>query len=174
MKLLPTPVLPNNRLLHVGCGTSDVGPKLAREASLSLHLTDIDSSPSAVRLMKHRHACLDNYTCQEADVLGLDFPVGSFDAVVDKGTLDALLCGSVDEARNMVTEMHRVLTKGGVYVQVTAEHPEARLELLTEYSGLLGRPKGERREPWSRYFFKELEELGEGTGSTYFMYVLVK
>ena len=164
-----------NRLLHVGCGTSDVGPKLAQEASLSLHLTDVDSSPSAVRLMKRRHAGLDNYTCQEANVLRLGFPPGRFDAVVDKGTLDAILCSSVEEARDMVSEMHRVLREGGVYVQVTAEDPEARLELLTECGAVPGGTReGERREPWSRHFFKELEELGEGAGSSYFMYVLVK
>lgn len=165
-----------NRLLHVGCGTSDMGPRLAQEASLPLHVTDIDNSPSAVRLMKQRHAGLENYTASEADVLNLNFPEGSFDAIVDKGTLDALLCRSVEEARETVAEMHRALVKGGAYVQVSAEDPEARLDLLTGCESPKGRGegKGGRREPWARYFFKELEELGEGAGSTYFMYVMIK
>ena len=162
------------RLLHVGCGTSDMGPKLAQEPSLSLQVTDADNSPSAVRIMKQRHGALENYETCEADVLSLNVPEGAFDAVVDKGTLDALLCGSVDDAREMVTEMQRVLSKGGAYVQVSAEDPEARLDLLTGCEGPKGRGKGGRREPWSRHFFKELEELGEGAGCTYFMYVMVK
>lgn len=151
-----------------------MGPKLAQEASLSLHVTDADNSPSAIRLMKQRHADLENYTASEADVLNLNFPEGSFDAIVDKGTLDALLCSSVEDAREMVTEMHRVLSKGGAYVQVSAEDPEARLDLLTGCDSPLKIGKGGRHEPWSRYFFKELEERGEGAGCTYFMYVMVK
>ncbi|CAM9663821.1 unnamed protein product [Pylaiella littoralis] len=164
------------RLLHVGCGTSEVGPKLAQEPDLSLHVTDADNSPSAVRLMKQRHAAVDNYTCRETDVLNLKFPDGSFDAVVDKGTLDALLCRSVKDARDMVTEMHRVLTPGGIYVQVTAEDPEARLELLlgSGSSSKRKEKKEEQQQPWARSLFKELGALGEGGESSYFMYVLVK
>lgn len=112
--------------------------------------------------MKQRHANLANYTASEADVLNLNTPEGTFDAIVDKGTLDALLCSSVEDARDMVTEMHRVLRNGGAYVQVSAEDPETRLDLLTGC------------EPWSRHFFKELQELEAGAGTTYFMYVLVK
>lgn len=153
-----------SRLLHVGCGTSEVGPKLATEPDLELHVTDADSSPSAVRIMKRRHASLNNYTCHQTDVLNLPFPEESFDAVVDKGTLDALLCRNVEDAQQMATEMHRVLTKGGVFVQITTEDPEARLELLTK-------PLIEQHEPWSRSLFKE---IGEGANATYFMYVLVK
>eukprot|EP00904_Undaria_pinnatifida_P007413 jgi/Undpi1/3801/HiC_scaffold_16.g07170.m1 len=153
-----------SRLLHVGCGTSEVGPKLATEPGLSIHVTDADSSPSAVRIMKRRHASLDNYMCHQTDVLNLPFPEDSFDAVVDKGTLDALLCRNMEDAQAMATEMHRVLTKGGVFVQITTEDPESRLELLT-------RPLIEQGEPWSRSLFKE---IGEGANATYFMYVLVK
>eukprot|EP00903_Cladosiphon_okamuranus_P013567 g12638.t1 len=169
-----------DRLLHVGCGTSDLGPKLAQEPSLLVDVMDADNSPSAIRIMEQRHANLENYGACEADVLNLDFPDGTFDAIVDKGTLDALLCSSVEAAREMVTEMHRVLRKGGAYVQVSAEDPEARLELLTGLKGRgnskgpMGRGEGGPREAWSRHFFKELEELGGGAGCTYFMYVMVK
>lgn len=151
-----------------------MGPKLAQEPSLSLHVTDADNSPSAVRIMEQRYGALENYTASEADVINLNLPAGTFDAVVDKGTLDALLCGSVDDAREMVTEMHRVLCTGGAYVQVSAEDPEARLDLLTGCESPKGRGERGRREPWSRHFFKELEELGEGAGCTYFMYVMIK
>lgn len=88
------------------------------EPNLKLHVTDADSSPSAVRLMKRRHSSLDNYTCHETDVLNLPFPEGSYDAVVDKGTLDALLCRSSEDALGMASEVHRVLRKGGVFLQV--------------------------------------------------------
>lgn len=51
-------------------------------------------------------------------MLNLSFSDGSFDAVVDKGTLDALLCRGVDNAQAMVVEMYRILSKGGVFLQV--------------------------------------------------------
>lgn len=106
-------------MLHVGCGTSEVGPKLASEPGLrGAHVTDADSSPSAVRIMKARHVGLDNYACHRADALNLPFAEGRFDAVVDKGTLDALLCRSVEGAQGMASEVHRVLAKGGVFLQV--------------------------------------------------------
>lgn len=105
-------------MLNVGCGTSDVGPKLASEPGLHAHVTDVDSSSSAVRIMKARHLGLDKYSCDMADALNLPFPDGTFDAVVDKGTLDSLLCHSVEDAETMATEVHRVLAKGGVFLQV--------------------------------------------------------
>lgn len=48
--------------------------------------------------------------------------------------------------------------------QITAEQPEARLDLLTKSS------EG-KHPPWSRSIFKE---IGEGAGSSYFMYILVR
>lgn len=96
-----------------------MGPKLAGEPGLDVHVTDADRSPTAVRIMKKRHAGVSNYSCYKADALNLPFPEGSFDAVVDKGTLDAILCRSVEDAHGMAAEVHRVLAKGGVFLQVT-------------------------------------------------------
>ena len=102
----------------MGCGTSEVGPKLASEPCLDAHITDTDASPSAVHIMKARHIGLDNYSVHRANVLSLPFGEGEFDAVVDKGTLDALLCRSAQDAQWMAAEVHRVLVKGGVFLQV--------------------------------------------------------
>lgn len=54
---------------------------------------------------------------------------GSFDAVVDKGTLDALLCGcgAADKAKALVSEAARVLRRGGAFLLVTFGAPERRL-----------------------------------------------
>lgn len=153
-----------------------MGPRLAQEPTLlpRLHVTDCDSSPSALKLMRHRHRALRKYACHEGNALNLDFLDDTFDAVVDKGTLDALLCRGTEHARSMVSEMHRVLRRGGVYVQISAEDPDARLELLVGGGGGsrgTEEAEGQRREPWTRSFFKE---LGDGSESSYFMYVLVK
>lgn len=57
----------------------------------------------------------------------------SFGCVLDKGTVDALLCGDDDEADSlaMLRECERVLRPGsGVYVCVTYAPPRTRLRYL--------------------------------------------
>ncbi|CAM9242961.1 unnamed protein product [Discosporangium mesarthrocarpum] len=157
---------PGKTLLHVGCGTSDVGPKLAAEPDLGLQVTDIDDSASAVRIMCRRHRQTKGYRCSRANALNLPFPQGKFDAVVDKGTFDALLCRSHKDAQNMAVEVHRVLRKGGIFLQITNEDPDLRLDLLK------GREeKKQNTQGWSRRIFRE---IGSGEQVTYYLYILVK
>ena len=62
----------------------------------------------------------------------MDFPEASFDAVVDKATLDSVLCGenSTANVNKMISEVHRVLGKNGVYLVVSYGQPEFRLTYL--------------------------------------------
>ena len=48
--------------------------------------------------------------------------------VLDKGTLDALLCGDAaeDDADRMLREVSRVLQPGGVYLMITSQAPQGR------------------------------------------------
>ncbi|GIL49255.1 hypothetical protein Vafri_5381 [Volvox africanus] len=52
--------------------------------------------------------------------------------VLDKGTLDALLCGDNDEvdADAMLQECHRVLPDGSSYIGITYAPPRTRLRYL--------------------------------------------
>ncbi|KAJ0092742.1 hypothetical protein Patl1_24781 [Pistacia atlantica] len=65
-----------------------------------------------------------------------DFQTGSFDAVIDKGTLDSILCGSNSRqnATQMLIEVWRVLKDKGVYILVTYGAPIYRLSLLRDSS----------------------------------------
>lgn len=60
------------------------------------------------------------------------FEPGSFDAVVDKGTLDSILCGqnSKENAEKMLKEVTRVLKDKGVYILITYGAPSYRVRLL--------------------------------------------
>jgi len=62
------------------------------------------------------------------DVKSLQFEDGIFDAVVDKGTLDCILCGdgSGPNAEQMLNEVYRVLAPTGVYICITYGVPEQR------------------------------------------------
>ena len=63
---------------------------------------------------------------------GIGYPAASFDAVIDKGLLDALLCSErmVASSERYVAEVARVLRPGGVFVVVSFGAPEIRLSFL--------------------------------------------
>ncbi len=62
------------------------------------------------------------------DVRELKFPTGSFDFVIDKSTIDALLCGdsAFINVAKMMNEIQRVLKVGGIYMAITYGQPENR------------------------------------------------
>lgn len=73
-------------------------------------------------------------TWEVMDATRLTFPAGRFGGVVDKGTLDAILCGdeSTANARRLCEHVARVLRPGGVYVVVSYGPPENRLGYLED------------------------------------------
>lgn len=72
------------------------------------------------------------------DIRALDFAAASFDACIDKATLDAMLYGSLwdpaeevrENVRRYVDEVARVLRPGGVWVYVTWRQPHFVRPLL--------------------------------------------
>lgn len=59
----------------------------------------------------------------------LNYPDACFNAVIDKGTLDCLLCGESSTANTgrYTHEVARVLKPGGVFIVVSFGPPENRL-----------------------------------------------
>jgi len=71
------------------------------------------------------------------DACKLSFPDSSFDAVVDKGTLDAMLSIEDEEASQcwkMMQEINRVLKPNGVYLVISG-HPKDWVMRVFEKSG---------------------------------------
>ncbi|KAL0676359.1 hypothetical protein Bca4012_004340 [Brassica carinata] len=62
------------------------------------------------------------------------FGDASFDAVIDKGTLDYILCGSNSRQHStqMLEEVWRVLKDKGVYILITYGAPDYRLRLFKD------------------------------------------
>lgn len=58
-----------------------------------------------------------------------DFGANQFDAVIDKGMLDSILCGdnSRPNCEEMINEVYRVLEGDGVYVCISYGYPEERI-----------------------------------------------
>ena len=64
------------------------------------------------------------------DCRSMNYDDGAFDAVVDKGTFDSILCGdgSGPNADQMLNEIHRVLSPNGVYICVSYGVKDTRLK----------------------------------------------
>ena len=66
------------------------------------------------------------------DVMSMTYKTESFDVVLDKSTLDAILCGeeSFLAAARMLNEIQRVLKTGGIYMIISYGSPSNRLSHL--------------------------------------------
>ncbi|OLP95615.1 Endothelin-converting enzyme 2 [Symbiodinium microadriaticum] len=98
------PHLPQaGRILHPGGGMSQLPVRLQRQVP-GLQILSLDSSASCTSLMCERHGHQKGLHWKVADVARLDAETPllkdwrPFDAVVEKGCLDALLCKSDEEA----------------------------------------------------------------------------
>lgn len=68
------------------------------------------------------------------DVRDLKFENNTFDFIVDKSTIDALLCGeeSFINVAMMTKEVQRVLKVGGIYMIISYGQPENRMNHLVK------------------------------------------
>ena len=102
-------------VLVVGCGNSDLSMRLEKMGVSPVISTDI--SKVCCRNMVEQHG-----GCYlPMDVCNLQFRDDSFPCVIDKGTMDALLCGRHYEVQvtKMMQEIGRVLAVHGIFVEIT-------------------------------------------------------
>ena len=119
-----------SEILIVGCGNSRIGEELYLEGYHNI--TNIDFSSTVIRQMIEKYSDLDEMDFNEMNVCNIDFPPGCFDMVLDKCTLDCILCGenSFQKASLMMQSVYRVLKPGGVYFLISYGMPEARIGYL--------------------------------------------
>ncbi|XP_034565871.1 eEF1A lysine and N-terminal methyltransferase [Notolabrus celidotus] len=126
-----------DQVLVVGCGNSELSEQLYDVGYK--HLTNIDISETVVTHMNQRNAeRRPGLTFQQVDATQTPYEEGSFQACLDKGTLDAM--ASEEEgalARSMLSEVGRVLSVGGRYVCVTLAQ-ESVIRLAVEHFVQLG------------------------------------
>ena len=135
--LLPAPPAPAAAALVLGCGTSALPAALARRGGWR-SVTAVDWAPAAVEAMAARHGEVGSaLRWLVADACAPPPPpppaaAAGYALVVDKACLDCVLCGEASHARAaaLITEVHRALAPGGVFVCVTHAPPEARLALF--------------------------------------------
>jgi len=128
--LLPL-LRPDHRILMLGCGNSELSAEL-HSAGFPL-IVNVDISDHCIRKMADRHQALEPpMEWRVMDCRELTYPDADFDVVIDKGTMDALLCGdgSYDNVYRTHCEVQRVLRPGGRCVTVTYGEPKLRLEIF--------------------------------------------
>uniref|UniRef100_A0A3P8UXK9 eEF1A lysine and N-terminal methyltransferase n=1 Tax=Cynoglossus semilaevis TaxID=244447 RepID=A0A3P8UXK9_CYNSE len=126
-----------DQVLVVGCGNSELSEQLYDVGFK--HLTNIDISETVVTQMIQRNAeRRPDLNFQQVDATQTPYDAASYQAALDKGTLDAM--ASEEEgnlAKRMLTEVGRVLRVGGRYVCVTLAQ-ESVIRLAVEHFVQLG------------------------------------
>jgi EEF1A lysine methyltransferase 4 len=113
------------------CGCTCVQDDMALDGFQEI--VNIDYSPICIahqeRLSSQKAIC--TFVCADCCHMP-EFQASHFGSVVDKGTLDAMLCGSdsYTVAAACLAEIYRVLAPGGAYILMTYGHPGSRLKHL--------------------------------------------
>ncbi|XP_077390994.1 eEF1A lysine and N-terminal methyltransferase isoform X1 [Festucalex cinctus] len=126
-----------DKVLVVGCGNSELSEQL-HDVGYK-HLTNIDISETVVSHMNQRNAeRRPDLKFQQVDATQMPYQDACYQAALDKGTLDAMASEEGGElARNMLTEVARVLSVGGRYVCITLAQ-ESVIRLAVEHFVQLG------------------------------------
>ena len=96
-------------------------------------ITNIDISQTSIKAMNELYKDKGpNFKYIQMDVRAMQFAQNSFDAVIDKGTFDSVICGegSNTNASKMLGEVYRVLGPNGLYMMISFGNPESRLDHL--------------------------------------------
>ena len=124
-------------ILVVGCGNSTLSEDLFKEGFTDILSNDY-SSVIIDRLVHEVYPQHPVLKFQQMDVRCMALPDASRQFIIDKGTLDAVMCVSDDRdaaVRAMLTECHRILVPGGRYLYISHGSPAARLPFLRWIAG---------------------------------------
>lgn len=128
--LLEKYISKQDRILMLGCGNSVLSQEMYDNGYTNI--VNIDISGVVIDQMKQRNEDRPLMKWLQMDALDLEFEENSFDVVLDKSTLDAILCGELSfiNAAVMLKEIQRVLRVDGAYLIVSYGNPQSRLAHL--------------------------------------------
>jgi 2-polyprenyl-3-methyl-5-hydroxy-6-metoxy-1,4-benzoquinol methylase len=84
-------VKPQHQILMLGAGNSRLSEEMYEEGFV--HITNIDISTVCVRAMQEKYRDKPGMTYVQMDCRSMDLPDNNFGVVVDKATIDSILCG---------------------------------------------------------------------------------
>jgi len=108
-------------ILIVGCGNSELAEELKADGYQTLH--NIDYSEVVISQMNQRvqDLNLQGIEYRVMDACQMSFNDATYKFVIDKGTLDAIMCGdnANEVGEKMLKEISRVLASGGVFILIS-------------------------------------------------------
>ncbi|KAL3862744.1 hypothetical protein ACJMK2_008697 [Sinanodonta woodiana] len=127
----------NHKILMLGCGNSLLSEHLYTDGFK--HITNIDYSKVVIEKMKKKYVNWSEMTWKVMDILDMSFDPVTFDIVLEKGTLDALLVNEKDpwqlsgEGEQMIDtvlkQVSAILKPGGKFISITFSQPHFRKPL---------------------------------------------
>ena len=133
------------RVLDMGCGTSSFAVKLCKTCPVPLHVVCLDFSVEGLKSTQDMFEeafstdLMNDFSVHfvQADATKTPFKANMFDVILDKGTTDSVLKLDDEEkalsmAKKILDESLRLLSSGGVYIQITDEDPDLRMSLLND------------------------------------------
>ncbi|XP_027724399.1 methyltransferase-like protein 13 [Vombatus ursinus] len=111
-----------DKVLVVGCGNSELSEQLYDVGYQDI--VNIDISEVVIKQMKERNGSRrPQMSFLQMDMTKMEFPDASFQVVLDKGTLDAVLTDeeekTLEKVDRMLAEVGRVLQVGGRYLCIS-------------------------------------------------------
>ena len=126
------------RILIIGCGNSNFSADLY-DAGYE-NITNIDFSNICILNMREKNANRPKMLWQVMDMTALAYPDQSFDVVIDKAGMDALMVDEGDvwepndetllAADQTLLGISRVLTSSGIFIQITFAQTHFRTKYL--------------------------------------------
>ncbi|KAJ1328883.1 EEF1A lysine methyltransferase 4 [Microdochium nivale] len=120
---------PSYRVLHLGCGTSDLHNHLRRRGFGNV--TNVDYEPLAIERSRQLEEAAFGSVAMEYAVADATRPLAlsssssssnnnnEFDLVVDKSTADAISCAGEDALRALADSVRACLADGGVWISMS-------------------------------------------------------
>lgn len=120
----------DDAVMMAGCGNSRLSEDMFEDGFANI--SNVDISRVVIDQMGDKYKDKPALTFQQMNVCSLEFPDESFDAVIVKGTMDAILCGegSTANVAKMCMEVSRILKPSGVLFVVSYGVPDNRMQYL--------------------------------------------
>lgn len=155
-----------DKILMLGCGNSLLSMEMYEDGFKNI--LNIDYSDIVIQKMKEKYAFLKDMEWQVMDIFNMSTLEGeSFDVILEKGTLDALLVKErdpwslSDEAEaminNVLTQVSNLLKPSGRFISITFAQPHFRLPFYAQ----------------SKYCWNTTMKT-IGSNFHYFFYVMIK
>jgi ubiquinone/menaquinone biosynthesis C-methylase UbiE len=124
-----------DRILMIGCGNSKLSESMY-DVGLK-NIVNIDLSEVVINQMNLKNRHRTGMQFLKMDMLNMEFLNASFDVVVDKGTLDALMSDYsekvVDDCDRLFNELDRVIKVGGRYMCVSLAQDHILDKIITSF-----------------------------------------